>query len=47
MSDENDPCARVAECALEKSGAALKKERVATINLKPNGRFVLRFILDS
>merc|ERR1719347_494608 len=33
---------RVAECALEKSGAALKKERVATINLKPNGRFVLR-----
>ena len=46
MQAVEHPTPRVAECALEKSGAALKKERVATINLKPNGRYVLRFILD-
>jgi len=33
---------RVAECALVKSGASLKKGRVEAINLNPNGGFVLR-----
>merc|ERR1719209_2374929 len=33
---------RVAECALVKSGATLKKGRVEAINLNPNGGFVLR-----
>jgi len=33
---------RVAQCALEKSGASFKKGRVEAINLKPNGGFVLR-----
>merc|ERR1719239_192656 len=36
---------RVAECALEKSGASLKKVRVEAINLKPQGGFVLRSLL--
>ena len=40
MSFMNHP--RVAQCALEKSGASFKKGRVEAINLKPNGGFVLR-----
>ena len=40
MAFMNNP--RVAQCALEKSGASFKKGRVEAINLKPNGGFVLR-----
>ena len=35
---------RVAECALEKSGASLKTVRVEEINPKKHGGFVLRYL---
>ena len=40
--ESNYLISRVAECALEKSGASLRKGRVEAINLKPDGGLVLR-----